>query len=202
MIVYNYFRDYNPEFGRYIQSDPIGLAGGINTYGYVGGNPVTGYDPYGLANWDNPSWGQPQWVKDGLKCNGIPFSIGFTGNATRATIFGINEGVNYQAFSDVSTGTYWVNGLVGGLNNGLSADINLGLYFGDGNGGASTWEGWFNEVTIPLGKYDGTIYWDGNWYGLAIGMGTGKSSLPGYQRNYYKLLDSTGGNSDSCTCQN
>ncbi|WP_444935804.1 RHS repeat-associated core domain-containing protein [Microbulbifer sp. JMSA004] len=46
---YNYHRDYDPMLGRYIESDPIGLRGGLNTYGYVYQNPFRYIDPAGEA---------------------------------------------------------------------------------------------------------------------------------------------------------
>jgi RHS repeat-associated protein len=46
---YNYFRDYDPTTGRYIESDPIGLAGGINTFAYVDSSPMFAADSFGLA---------------------------------------------------------------------------------------------------------------------------------------------------------
>jgi|GEM_PF-1343254 len=46
---YNYFRDYDASTGRYVQSDPVGLLGGINTFAYVSARPLIAIDKYGLS---------------------------------------------------------------------------------------------------------------------------------------------------------
>lgn len=49
---YNYFRNYEPGTGRYEESDPIRLAGGLDEYAYAGLNPMRYRDPFGTTQQD------------------------------------------------------------------------------------------------------------------------------------------------------
>ncbi len=84
---YNYFRDYDPGIGRYVQSDPIGLRGSINTYGYVDGAPLIQFDELGLmGRGGSPNGGASPWCgprptagcvrKPNLRPDGQPWGYG------------------------------------------------------------------------------------------------------------------------------
>lgn len=89
-LYYNYFRDYDPTTGRYIESGPIGLNGGMGTYSYVGGNPVSRIDPFGLDWVYSQSTGQIIHVDS--NGNGTNVGSGYAGHG---------DGVNNPAMQNV-----------------------------------------------------------------------------------------------------
>jgi len=75
---YNYFRDYDPSIGRYGESDPIGLKGGMNTYAYVLNQPLVDFDPFGQVNWRGTFGG----VSYGKGVGGGLFTFDLTSDCT------------------------------------------------------------------------------------------------------------------------
>ncbi len=109
-LFYNYFRYYNPATGRYLRSDPIGLEGGLNTFGYVGSNPLHKIDPRGLIEWD---------AYYGEAGGGLVFFGGKIVHFVFKATCENNKGIEREATVNVmSTGI--------GLSTGIDPSISLG----------------------------------------------------------------------------
>jgi RHS repeat-associated protein len=89
-LVLTHFRAYDPNLGRWLSADPIGEAGGMNLYAYVLGDPINGWDPYGLEFW---SWNGTagDWAE-----NTAQFSMGMADNLS----FGLNGMAREQIYGD------------------------------------------------------------------------------------------------------
>ena len=126
-LYYNYFRDYEPVVGRYVESDPIGLSGGKSTYAYVVSNPLANLDPLGLKTvCTRRTRMTEEWVAgvgrrvpySGIECITIPdsdYNFECTANCRRALDFcefSIDVFPNAVAFAGTAL-TFGVGGLFG-----------------------------------------------------------------------------------------
>jgi len=140
---YNYFRDYEPGIGRYVESDPIGLKGGIGTYAYVADNPVSRSDRRGLV-WDNPVGGGPpilRWQPDPpTKCKarmspqtglglvmGLGAGAGYMAGAVLGLGAGIGEAAHFGAIAGVIIADATASGAIAGGVLGAAGGAIIGL---------------------------------------------------------------------------
>ena len=99
-LSYDVNRDYEPATGRYMQSDPIGLNGGMSTFSYALANPANQSDLFGLVTgvtvWQPVGWGESSFGHISTDINGTTYSFGPKG----MTVVPTDEYLSKNSFRD------------------------------------------------------------------------------------------------------
>jgi RHS repeat-associated protein len=165
-LILTRFRAYDPRTGRWLSADPIGERGGLNLYGYVGGDPVNGWDRFGLSYWDlNLSGFSPTFF--------IPAGLGLTGG-----VF-IDGCGNVIPYLGVGIGTMGFSGSLMHSNQNPSSGKWSGQvsggFWGGGSYGADETGSDFWEVGATWPGASATAYYTYNpWFNLNDILGRGK----------------------------
>lgn len=141
---YNYYRDFDPSTGRYVQSDPIGLQGGLDTYAYASDSPLHMSDRFGLKG--SPGIGD-QINPFGVRGNGQRDYTNYFDNRFPNTIAGARSLLTKRLVEKVCAKK--PSALIAGLNGG-SDDIDVSANiqrFGDP---AQSWY----ERNVQIGRFE------------------------------------------------
>ncbi|MBT4160597.1 MAG: RHS repeat protein [Gammaproteobacteria bacterium] len=148
---YNYFRDYDPTLGRYIQSDPIGLAGGINPLVYALLSPKMFSDKQGLCPICLPLVGAIIGGVNGYA--GVMATGGSDTEARAAAVYGALVGA---ASTTIKAG-FAIGGLVGAVSNFAGQLLNNEV-----NGNAS------GDISIDLAQVATAAIVSSLTFGVAV----------------------------------
>lgn len=173
---YNWNRYFDGSIGRYTQSDPIGLAGGLNTYSYVGNSPIGFFDPNGL------------WTVNG----------GWGANVTLGQGGGVEGGLYFTTGGDegcASAGAYGTASKTTGF--GAGGGWSVGFY----KGGLGTFNGSSKSDTVCILGGCMTRFTNsaGQWIGVGLSGGgdSGGGTMPGgsftHGENYTGSIPLVGG---------
>ena len=160
---HNYYRDYDPVTGRYMQSDPIGQDGGVSTYSYVEGNPLISSDPLGLIRWRGTSYsigGSASYLGGGWQVytlysdcvNGMKGSVRVNAYGASASFFGLKGGFSGTSDNEFEDGASSVDPNV---FNGPFASV--GATYAIGAGISYSWTRLGQAISAPSWSVMGGI---------------------------------------------
>ena len=159
-LSYNYMRDYDVSLGRYGEFDPMGLAAGLNGFGYAGQNPTQNIDPLGLAYgdaWDHRTY-QYSLVIDAMAAeeSGLQGLAGLTDTLTwgESQSYRQENGLEY---ADPCSAAY-EGGELAGIATNIVAGGGLGLEAAGTEGAGLEFSHW-----IPSRMGGPRSLWNGNY---------------------------------------